>query len=189
MKKLKQLIGLFISKIQKKVFRLVVDAENEKIKTKLGFCGKNVCFNGTVTIVSPQNMIIYNNVHIGNNSFISAVGGVEIGENTHISRNLVIQSSSHNYLGTCIPYDDSHILKQVKIDRNVWIGTNVVIIPGVTIGEGAIVGAGTVVTKSIPPLSIVGNQPTRIIKYRNSKHYTELNSQGSFGGVCGKPLD
>jgi acetyltransferase-like isoleucine patch superfamily enzyme len=46
----------------------------------------------------------------------------------------------------------------------VWIGANVIILKGVTIGEGAIVGAGSVVTKDVPPYTIVAGNPARIIR-------------------------
>lgn len=51
------------------------------------------------------------------------------------------------------------------IGRNAWVGINVTILPGVVIGEGAIVAAGSVVTKDVPPHSLVGGVPSRVIKY------------------------
>lgn len=56
-------------------------------------------------------------------------------------------------------------IKPVTIDDDVWIGRNVIILKGVHIGEGAIVGAGSVVTKDVPPRSIVGGNPARVIRY------------------------
>jgi maltose O-acetyltransferase len=65
----------------------------------------------------------------------------------------------------------------VVIGRNVWIGGNVIIIPGVSIGDGAIIAVGTVVTANVEPLAIVGNQPMRILKYREREHYEKLDQQ------------
>ena len=53
---------------------------------------------------------------------------------------------------------------RITIQDNVWIGDNAVILSGVTIGEGAIVGANSVVTKDVPPFTVVGGVPARIIK-------------------------
>jgi hypothetical protein len=57
-------------------------------------------------------------------------------------------------------------IKPVKISDRVWIGLNAIILKGVTIGEGAIVGAGSVVTKDVPPYTIVAGNPARIIRER-----------------------
>ncbi len=56
--------------------------------------------------------------------------------------------------------------KPVTIEDDVWIGTRVIILPGLTIGRGSILGAGTVVTKDIPPFSVVVGNPGRIVKNR-----------------------
>ena len=57
-------------------------------------------------------------------------------------------------------------LKEITIEKDVWIGTQAVILPGVTIGEGAIVAAGAVVTKEVKPFSVVGGVPAKLIKMR-----------------------
>ncbi|GLT13154.1 CatB-related O-acetyltransferase [Vibrio algivorus] len=58
--------------------------------------------------------------------------------------------------------------EKVKIGNDVWVGTNVTILPGVNIGDGAIIAAGAVVINDIPPYSIVGGVPAKVIKYRFS---------------------
>lgn len=45
-----------------------------------------------------------------------------------------------------------------------WIGSNATILPGVTLGEHAVVAAGAVVTKDVPPLTVVGGVPAKILK-------------------------
>ena len=52
----------------------------------------------------------------------------------------------------------------VKIGNNVWIGMNAVILKGVTIGDNSVVAAGAVVTKSIPPNTIVAGNPAVAVK-------------------------
>lgn len=54
--------------------------------------------------------------------------------------------------------------RPIHIERNVWIGFDVCVLPGVTIGEGSIVGAKSVVTENIPPFTVVGGNPARIIR-------------------------
>jgi virginiamycin A acetyltransferase len=56
--------------------------------------------------------------------------------------------------------------RKVVIGNDVWIGSNVTILPSVNIGDGAIVAAGAVVVKDVPPYSIVGGVPAKVIRYR-----------------------
>ena len=55
----------------------------------------------------------------------------------------------------------------IKIERNVWIGEFVSILQGVTVGEGSIIGTMSVVTKDIPPYTIVVGSPAKPIKRYN----------------------
>lgn len=55
-------------------------------------------------------------------------------------------------------------LSPVIIKKNAWIAISVVILPGVTIGEGAIVASGSVVTRDVPPNTLVGGAPAKVLK-------------------------
>lgn len=161
---------------------------NYKYKKKIKQVGKCVRFNGISTITGLENIIIGNNVHIGNNAFIRGEGGLFIGDNTHISRNLVLYTINHNYEGELLPYDKTHRYRKVVIEKNVWIGMNVVILPGTHIEEGAIIGAGAVVAGKIPKCAIYVASTGKIIKYRNMQHYELLEKQRRYGGINGKEL-
>ncbi len=67
-------------------------------------------------------------------------------------------------------FADSMQFKEMKptieIGNDVWIGQKVFLVGGITIGDGAIVQAGAIVTKDVPPYSIVGGVPARVIRYR-----------------------
>jgi len=54
----------------------------------------------------------------------------------------------------------------IIVEDDVWIGARSLILSGVTIGKGAIIAAGSVVTKNVPPYSIVGGNPAKIIRFR-----------------------
>lgn len=128
--------------------------------TKNTFIGKNVNFNGIK---------------------ITGIGKVIIGNNFHSGVDCLMITTIHNYdNGSCIPYDDTFIVKNIKIGDNVWLGTRVIILGGVTIGEGAIVQAGSVVTEDVPDCAIVGGSPAKIFKYRNREHYYKLKGEKKF---------
>ncbi|XTR37214.1 CatB-related O-acetyltransferase [Paraclostridium tenue] len=63
----------------------------------------------------------------------------------------------------------------IIVNDDVWIGTDSTIMSGVEIGQGAVIAAGSVVVKSVPPYSIVGGNPAKVIKYRfNEELINEL---------------
>jgi acetyltransferase-like isoleucine patch superfamily enzyme/2-polyprenyl-3-methyl-5-hydroxy-6-metoxy-1,4-benzoquinol methylase len=138
-------------------------------------------FWGKELIISdPSKVVIGKNVHIGNNAFIKSDGGLTIGDNTHISRNLTLYTVNHNYASDILPYNSEMIFKKVIIGKNVWIGMNVCITPGTIIGDGAIIGMGTVVSGYVPPLAIVGSQKWRILGERDKKHYHDILKRNRF---------
>ena len=56
------------------------------------------------------------------------------------------------------------VIGSIVIKKDAWLGTGSIILPNVTIGERAIVGAGAVVTKDVPPDTVVAGVPARVIR-------------------------
>ena len=94
-------------------------------------------------------------------------GGVDIGEETLISKHVTILSSNHEIppLGKFVRSAADQLLP-TKIGRDVWIGANAVILGGVTIGDGAVVGAGAVVTKNVEAGFVVAGNPAKVLRKR-----------------------
>ena len=82
----------------------------------------------------------------------------------------VIKTLGHNVVLATINHDldparnRKNHYAPIKIGAHVWIGSNVTIISGVSIGEWSVVAAGAVVTKDVPPMTVVGGVPARVIK-------------------------
>jgi len=111
---------------------------------------------------------------------VLGIGRVVIGDNFHSGGGCLLLTSNHNYEGAAIPYDDTHIVKEIIIQDNVWLGSRVLILGGVTIGEGAIIQAGALIHKDVPKGAIVGGNPGKIIKYRDLEHYDRLKVAQKF---------
>jgi acetyltransferase-like isoleucine patch superfamily enzyme len=86
---------------------------------------------------------------------------VKIGENVRIAPYTIILDS--DFHDTKDHFSDG-ASSPVIIENDVWIATRATILKGVTIGHGSVIAAGSVVTKSVPPKSVVGGVPARVIK-------------------------
>lgn len=113
---------------------------------------------------------------IGAHNHITATNRIVIGDGFLSGKWVTITDNSHgNYdvnnpedieqWQTVIPNHRPTVSKgPVIIGQNVWVGDKATILPGVTIGDGAVIGANSVVTKDVPPYSIVGGNPAKVLK-------------------------
>lgn len=85
--------------------------------------------------------------------------GIHIGNNTWILRNATILAHDH-----CRGTKGKGAIFDTYIGRNCVIGINSIILPGVKICDSCVVAAGAVVTKDVPPNSIVAGNPAKVIK-------------------------
>ena len=97
-------------------------------------------------------------------------GPVTIGKDVMMGPEVVIYTSGHRFDRTDIPMmgQDFTDPEPVTIGNDVWIGRRVMIMPGVTIGDGCVIGAGAVVTKNIPPYTVAGGVPAKVLKIRKT---------------------
>ena len=105
--------------------------------------------------------------YLNRNTVIVCCNRVEIGRDCKISWDVVIMDSDqHSLPGQAMEN------RPVIIEDNVWIGCRAIILKDVHIGKGAVVAAGSVVTKDVPPYSVVGGVPARILS-----HITQPSSE------------
>jgi acetyltransferase-like isoleucine patch superfamily enzyme len=102
------------------------------------------------------------NVFVNQNCTFYDLGGLDIADDVMIGPNVSIITTGH-------PLEPSQrraatIGKPIVIERNVWIAAGATIIGGVTVGENSVVAAGSVVTKNVPPNTLVGGNPARVIR-------------------------
>ncbi len=97
--------------------------------------------------------------YLNRNTVVIANKLVDIGRDCRVSWDVVIMDSDLH----AIPGEE-YSPKPVIIEDNVWIGCRCIILKGVRIGTGAIIAAGAVVTKDIPPHTVSGGVPAKVIR-------------------------
>lgn len=98
-------------------------------------------------------------VSVGDRTQIHCGERIEIGEGTLISWDCVIMDRDYHH-----PEGGRENTAPVIIGRNVWVGCRSIILKGVTIGDDAVIGAGSVVTKDVPPRTLVAGNPAQEIR-------------------------
>ncbi|MDD3304287.1 MAG: DapH/DapD/GlmU-related protein [Clostridia bacterium] len=167
--------------IGKKYF---IKLKNKKVKCYSNEVSKDVVLGKNVII--GKKVKIGNNVVIGENSYINYETIIDsnskIGKFCSIAPQVYIGPGNHplSYVSThpflydtnwseklkCNVQKHEEISKDTMIGNDVWIGTRAIILAGVNVSDGSIVAAGAVVTKDIPPYSIVAGIPAKVIGYR-----------------------
>jgi len=138
--------------------------------------GRNVSIRSGTTIDCTgvirelgEELIIGDYVGISEGCFIQVRGSVKIGSYVMMGPHVSIFSENHGFTNPNIRLiEEKTIRKGVIIEDNIWIGSRALILDGVTVGEGSIIAAGCVVTRDVPPFSIVAGVPGKVIKKRNN---------------------
>lgn len=106
--------------------------------------GPRTFINGGVSICAQESVIIGANCAIGNYT-------------------LIMDTDFHNVSDHTQPAQSAPVV----IEDNVWLAARVTILKGVRIGQGAVVATGAVVTRDVPPFTLVGGVPAKIIRSLN----------------------
>ena len=90
-------------------------------------------------------------------------GNIDIGDNVMFAPNVTVITATHPVL-PALREKGLQFNVDVMICNNVWIGAGAIIMPGITVGENSVVGAGSVVTKDVPPNTVVVGNPARVLR-------------------------
>ena len=108
------------------------------------------------------------NIRVGRNVFINQacmlndIGGIEIGDDVMIGPRVSLLTTGH-------PLDPGRRRRQIvaapiAIERNVWLGAGATVLQGVTVGSDAVVAAGAIVTRDVPPRTLVAGVPAQVLR-------------------------
>lgn len=135
------------------------------VRNFIVYAGSNI--NICKGAILSKDLTIGKNSGIGKNSVIN--GPTEIGENVMMGQDVMIFTSNHNTERVDIPMclQGNTKVEKVILGDDVWIGARAIILPNITVGKGSIIAAGSVVTKNIPPYTVVGGNPAKFINKRS----------------------
>lgn len=125
--------------------------------------GSNTSLHWRTRFFQPEGVAVGENSIIGNDCFLDGRSGIRIGDNVNIGGHVQIYTLEHDP-------DSPHFATKggpVTIGDRCYIATRATVLPSVTIGEGAVVAAGAVVTRDVPPFTVVGGVPARVIRERS----------------------
>lgn len=123
-----------------------------------------------VKIRGAAQVSIGENTHVTNRCVIDGRGGLTIGNDVLIGYESIILTVMHRFDDPNMPIRlQGSIREPVMIGNDVWLGTRVIVLPGVTIGNGAVIAAGAVVTRDVPPFTVSGGVPAKVIGRREKQ--------------------
>ncbi|KAF4507964.1 hypothetical protein G6O67_004407 [Ophiocordyceps sinensis] len=133
--------------------------------TNVGRVGRHVAVETPFTCDYGYNIIIGHHVVIGRNCTVNDVCEVKIGDNCIIGPNVSLFTAT-------LPIDPKkrqggqgpQLGRGIIIEQDCWVGGGAMILPGRTIGKGSTVGAGSLVTKDVPPFTVVAGNPARVLR-------------------------
>ena len=143
---------------------MLEQAYRERAAAILASCmraGDSVRLRMPLVVYHPESLSIGDRVDIGEFVVLRASGGLEIGNRVLIAAHAVLTTRGH----PAEPPRYGRVVDgPVVIEDDVWIGAGAIVLPGVTVGRGSIVAAGAVVTRSVPPGTLVAGIPAEPIR-------------------------
>lgn len=140
----------------------------------------------------PDGTYSYETIHVGHHvnlgtrpTLLATRSTIRIGNHVVFGPGVTVRGGNHRFdlAGRYIdtvgddekrPGDDPGVI----IEDDVWVGGNATILAGVTVGRGSVIGASAVVTKGVPPYSIVGGNPARVLRARFTDSEIEHHEAG-----------
>jgi acetyltransferase-like isoleucine patch superfamily enzyme len=139
--------------------------------------GDNCAIRGVIRCNPGAEVVIGDLVYVGDGAVMDAVTRIEIGSHTLIAHGVQILDNDNHptgaaeraahfeaILGITRRKDFDIGTAPVSIGRRCWLGFNTAVMKGVTMGEDSIAAAGSMVLKDVPPLTVVGGNPAKVIK-------------------------
>jgi len=123
----------------------------------------------------------------GANNVVNAYLDVEIGPQTIVADWVYIVDFDHVFDDVQVPIKDQGIVKSpIRIGADCWLGTKVTVVRGVRLGHGCVVAANAVVTADVPPMSVVGGIPAKVLKDRVAQYEAQAQRRAALADIARK---
>ncbi len=140
--------------------------------------GEDSLVEGTLVAETATAVIaVGRNTFVGGQSLVDCVANISIGDDVLISHGCLIADSDNHNIHYRVRQKDLRDWRDnqdhdwsttqtvpVRIENGSWIGARAIILKGVTVGEGAVVAAGSVVTRNVPPYTVVAGNPAKVVR-------------------------
>lgn len=141
-------------------------------KRKFGYCADNVSLTPPLFFSNPKNVYLMGDNGLNSASIYTTNAKFIMKPHSGAAEGLKVSTGNHAmmlgrfYRSITEDEKPKGLDKDVVVESDVWIGRNVILLSGVTIGRGCTVAAGAVVTKSMPPYTVVAGVPAQPIKLK-----------------------
>lgn len=146
--------------------------------SKQGIVFGDRCTVGRLASIRPTNVLIDepgegmrmgDHSNIGSYCYVGCSGFVSIGSGVMMGQRVNLLAENHNHERIDLPMKDQGVTRgSIIIEDDCWLGAGCSVLAGVRVGHGSIIAAGAVVTKDVPPLSIVAGVPARVVRQREA---------------------
>lgn len=137
--------------------------------------GKGVAIHRGLQVRCARRLVIGDDCFVAEDVCLDARGGLRIEASVSVNTGAQIWTAQHDWRSP----DFAYVTAPVHVEHHSWISARSVIIPGTVIGVGAVVAAGSVVTREVPPWSLVGGNPAKVIGSRPVVETYKLNASAS----------
>ncbi|KZN44357.1 acyltransferase [Pseudoalteromonas luteoviolacea] len=123
-------------------------------------------------------------LHLNDDNFIDARGGVDFGKNVILAPKVCILTYNHDYDNVgWVPYSPKIIMKGVEIGQDCWIGYDSLLLPGTRLGNNTVVAAKSVLKGSYPDNVLIAGNPAKVIKALEKSDDAIQYLIQKFGGI------
>ena len=145
---------------------------------------RTLVMHGSVLHVYNFRGLPHSGIRIGSDSLVGEYnilrgqGGITIGDRVFTSPMVQILAVNHVFDDPSRPFTEQGITAEgITVEDDVWIGSGAILTDGIRVGKGSVVAAGAVVSKDVPPYSVVAGVPARVVREINENSPTKVREQ------------